>query len=160
MKLKNYLLINEHAIRVGMNLDRVFPDLAGKRVPQFSIIHQDKVTSIADIIKVYLTYAYYNLDGKFDLQQHEQESAQKMEETIFQCLPRLKHNEKNILSTPHRVKMPKLTDEEYKSLQAKVSKNLGINTININLLLQTKLQGRSQAVQECENVKSNNTLFL
>jgi hypothetical protein len=138
MRLKNYLLINGHAVKVGINMDRVFPSLAGKRVPWFSIVHYDKVTCISDIVKVYFTYAYYDLDGKLDLQQHEQEATQKPEKLLFPVVQHLKNEKKNVLSMRHRVKMPRLTDDEYKSLQKKVSKDLGF-IISINLLLQTVL---------------------
>jgi len=50
MKLKNYLLIYDNAVRVGLTMDRVFPKLAGKRVPWFSLTHQDKVQDSSDIL--------------------------------------------------------------------------------------------------------------
>ncbi|MBP2641025.1 MAG: hypothetical protein H6Q66_1976 [Firmicutes bacterium] len=137
MKLKNYLLIDGRAVRVGADMTRKFPALAGKHVPWFSIVHHDKVASVADIAKVYLTYAYYNENGELDVWQHELEAAQKISE-LFNPLKNRTSQEKAVPAIRHKVKIPKLNNEEYKSLQAKVSKDIGI-MVNINLLLQAVL---------------------
>lgn len=138
MKLKNYLLVDGKAIRVGVDMTRVFLSLAGKRVPWFSLIHQDEVRSSSDIVKVYLSYAYYDLDGKMDMTQHSKEAAQIIDKWFKRILPvnDTKPEEKKVLPMRHVVKKPKLTDQELMTLQAKVSKDLGIPVI-INLLLRT-----------------------
>jgi len=115
MKLKNYLLVEGKAIRVGIDMTRVFISLAGKRVPWFSLIHQDEVRSSSDIARVHLSYAYYNLDGKIDMTQHSQEAAQLIDKWFKRSFP------------------------SNMTLQAKVSKDLGI-PISINLLLHTVSQ--------------------
>lgn len=134
MKLKNYLLINGRVIRVGADMKRVFPELAGKRAPWIEIVHQDKVEKPSDIMRVIFTYAYYDLDGKFDMQQHQQEATQKIGEQIDPMLRGRNSKDNKVLSLPHRVKTPKLNDIEKKALQERVRKDLGIE-ININVLL-------------------------
>ncbi len=84
MKTKNYLLINAKVIKVGVEMNRVFPELAGKRAPWFSIIHQDEVNIISDIVRVHLEYAYYDMDGKLDLAPGGKVIAQKLGEWFEQ----------------------------------------------------------------------------
>ena len=138
MRLKNYLLIEGKAVRVGVDMTRVFLSLAGKRVPWFSLIHQDEVRSSSDIERVYLSYAYYDLDGKMDMTQHAQVANQLIDKWFERIFPILdtKPEEKNVLPIRHVVKKPKLTNPELLTLQAKVSKDLGI-PVSINLLLHT-----------------------
>lgn len=136
MKSKNYLLINEKVIKVGVEMNRVFPELAGKCAPWFSIIHQDEVNSITDIVRVHLEYAYYDMDGKLDLTPGGKVIAQKLEEWFEQRTPQEKQKSKQVIPMRYALKKPKLTSEELMALQTRVSKDLGI-AVNINQLLNT-----------------------
>lgn len=136
MKTKNYLLINGKVKKVGVEMSRVFPELAGKRAPWFSIIHQDAVNSITDIVRVHLEYAYYDVEGKLDLAPSGKVIAQKLGEWFEQKKPHEKQESKQVVPMRYALKKPKLTSEELRALQTKVSKDLGI-AVNINQLLNT-----------------------
>ena len=104
MKLKNYLLIEGRAVKVGADMKRVFPNLAGKRAPWVSIVHQDEVQSLADIVRVYLTYAYYDLDGKLDLTQQHKEAAQILNDCFSASLLKKMMNLKTCFQCPTELK--------------------------------------------------------
>ena len=137
MKLKNYLLINGKVVKIGMEMTRVFVELAGKRVPWFSFIHHDEIVTASDITRVYLSYAYFDMEGRIDFTQQSQAASEKMN-AWFSRFVQYKEMEEDrqVLPMRHIVKKPKLTDEELKALQTKVSKDLGI-PVNINFLLLT-----------------------
>ena len=112
-------------------MTRVFPDLAGKRAPWFTIIHQNGASTVADIERVYLTYAYYDLEGHIDMSQHDNVAAQKAIDLYELYLIR---DYTQVLPMRHAVKQPKLTTEERMALQARVSKDLNF-AVSINMLL-------------------------
>ena len=116
-----------------MDMTRVFADMAGKRTPWFTIVHQNIVGTVGDIEKVYLSYAYFDMEGRIDMSQHSQEAAQKVDEWMN---PSVRDKENQVLQIRHAVKTPKLTSDELMALQAKVSKDLGL-AVNINMLLNT-----------------------
>jgi hypothetical protein len=136
MKTKNYLLINAKVIKVGVEMNRVFDTLAGQRAPWFSIIHQDEVNAITDIVRVHLEYAYYDVEGKLDLAPSGKVMAQKLGEWFEQRQPHEKQESKQVIPMRYALKKPKLTSEELMALQTRVSKDLGI-AVNINQLLNT-----------------------
>ena len=136
MKTKNYLLINAKVIKVGVEMNRVFPELAGKRAPWFSIIHQDEVNIISDIVRVHLEYAYYDMDGKLDLAPGGKVIAQKLGEWFEQKKPHEKQESQQVIPMRYALKKPKLTSDELMALQTRVSKDLGI-AVKINQLLNT-----------------------
>ncbi|HWR31206.1 MAG TPA: hypothetical protein VN631_15370 [Negativicutes bacterium] len=139
MKTKNYLLIKTKVIKVGVEMNRVFPELAGKRVPWFSIIHRDEVNSLDDIIQVYLNYAYYESEGKFDTTPHDKVIPQLLEKWLKPMAQGIHDGEKetNVIPMRYAIKHPTLADAERVALQKRVSKDLGIE-VNINLLLNTR----------------------
>ena len=120
-------------------MNRVFPALAGKRVPWFSIIHRNEVNSIDDIIQVYLNYAYYDSEGKFDCTPHDKVIPQLLEKWFKPLTPSISNTKKdtNVVPMRYAIKHPTLADTERVALQKRVSKDLGIE-VNINLLLTTR----------------------
>jgi len=138
MKQKSYILIEGKAVKVGIDMNRVFPQLAGKKVPWVSLVHHDIVRTSDDIIRLYLGFAYYDLQGKFDGTHHEKVTAQVMEDFLKPYFEKTRvAKERNVLTMPHRLKVPRLSADEKSVLQERIRKDLGV-PINLNLMINVK----------------------
>jgi len=70
------------------------------------------------------------MNGKLDTTQHNQEATDKIEKWLALFIKHGEDKNKNVVSMPHKVQKPELTDDERKALQEKVKCRL-IDTIGV-----------------------------
>ena len=122
VKYKCYLLINGKVIRIGLNMNRKFPEKAGSRTEWISVYHTD-----GEIIKVTINWAYFDMNGTFDFTYYGREAAQKIDEAIFGK----ERKTGKLVQLSFKVKVPQLKDEDKELIKARLIKDFGVNQLDI-----------------------------